>query len=271
VIATWQNDWSRAIASFEAALGLAKDESHVHFGFAGLLMRLLENERAAEHFERALALDRSTLVLREAARNEYMRGDFDAAQAFISEAMSLNVREDVDRATLIDVQIQIYVRRLEFLSRAAAGAEAEDVASVLLSYVRELPPGIFDSRMATHLLKVIPSLTALGRAGLSGPSASELLAYVEAEFLSADGGSRHGALVIVGAHRGYLKPEGRKIDYGFVCSDTAQDAFVHVTRVTRDVWDWMVTGGEITFDVGEDERGRWYIYNVARVGGLEEA
>lgn len=72
-------------------------------------------------------------------------------------------------------------------------------------------------------------------------------------------------LTLPGGHVGCMKIEGRKPDYGFLASSTAEDAFLHITRVSAETWSHLLGGGEVSYDIDQDEFGRVFAFNVSYV------
>ncbi len=261
-IAEIGNDWTRAVSSLETALRLEAEEPQIHFYLATLFMKLLDNDRAARHFENCLEIDPRPMVLREAARNEYMRCNFEDSQRLITLALdAIGPGQSDEYLRAVDVQIQLFVRKLEWGLSGDETSIPVSAARDLIKYLRSISQELFDDRMLGHLRKAIPQLIEMRRRGLDVESADEILRIIDA--ITRGEKPASGAGSSEGQHIGCLKEIGRREDYGFLESQTCPDSFIHITRVPAPLWDLMVAGEPVRFDSEVDSDGRRYAHNIS--------
>ena len=264
-IAQQQNDIPRAVAAYQAAIRVGPDQPQLHFFYAGLLMRIGENDLAASEFEMALNDGGNNgLVLREAARNEMIRHRWDAAQSLLTRAFGSGIKEHREGIKLTDLQIQIYTRRADAETRADQLDEAVKAVELLDGYLRQINRNQVDSLTVSHILKVLPTIRML-KAQLGGSDICNTLLqlihrdFSQGEILSneiendsdktfadpvSDSSSVNDERFI-----GRLKNQGRKPGYGFISSDSTTDIFVYRAEVHEKVWSAMISGAAITFEV----------------------
>jgi LuxR family glucitol operon transcriptional activator len=165
-VAQQQNDIPRALAAYQAAIKLAPEELQLHFFYAGLLMRIGERDLAAEEFDLALeGAVNNGLVWREAARNEMMRHQWSRAQELLTHAFELRIKEHRENIKLTDLQIQLFVRKIEAECRADQLHEAISTVKLLDTYLSNIESSSIDNITISHLSKVLPWLRDV-RAGL---------------------------------------------------------------------------------------------------------
>lgn len=262
-IALTQNDWSRAIEAFKNAISLDTEQPQLYTGLAGTLMRLLENNEAAEYFDKAIELDADSYTLREAARNQYMMANFDSAQGYLDRAFDAAGPYHYERMKLFDVQLQLFTRKAEYKLKQDLLDEALCAVDEFAAYLESIDPTAIDERLVFHALKVEPTIVALERA-LSKRPLETLRARQSLAKITSVGVGLEFELSLPGNHLGILKHEGRRADYGFLQSESIEDAFIHITRVPAEIWDWMLADGPVYFDVDQDDYGRPFAFNVSR-------
>lgn len=193
------------------------------------------------------------ILLREAARNELYRCNFNGAQALLNRALETGTDIVGERIKLIDLQMQVYGRELEYQLHHDRTELAEDAASRLANYLSTIKRSDMDRLMVQHLTRYRPALLSLnGRTSQS--CAQVVLDAISAHDLekmpvSADETSQQ-------RHLGRMKRTGHKPAYGFLESETCPDTYTHIGDVTPDIWEWMLGGGVVEFERLPGERGR---------------
>lgn len=262
LIALNQNDWSRAINAYETAIHLAPDEPQLHHFYAGLLMRMNENTRAAEEFEKAISLyGDDEMIFREAARNEMYRSNFDAAQQYIDRAVAAGNKVWGENIKLLDLQLQVHGRALEYKVRGGQLELALANVEALLSFLRSIDINTVDFTFAAHVRSYMPDLYFL-KGKLGNSSVSDLIDFIKANFALTEDEEECDPTPV----RGFLKQQGRKPRFGFIAANNGgRDTYVHASDVTPEIWDYMCKEGEVEFERGLGERGK--ACNVRKVTG----
>lgn len=253
LLAVSQNDWRRAIAAYETAIELAPEEQQLHFFFGGLLLRLNEHERAAEEFHKAMQLGAADAILfREAARNELYRCNFSEAQRLIERAFETGTEIAGERIKMMDLQMQIYGRELEYQVHHERFETASIAADSLSSYLATINLTTIDRRMSQHLSSYKTAVATL-LANMPCDGARNVLDLIQANephLPQAD------VEISAETHVGTMKRWGRKPTYAFLQSDTCKDTYVHLDDVGPDMWAWMLNDGEVEFGRLAGDRGK---------------
>lgn len=161
-VAQQQNDIPRALAAYQAAIKLAPNEPQLHFFYAGLLMRIGEHDLAADEFELALeGTGDNGLVIREAARNELMRHNWERAQSLLTQAFDVEIKEHKENIKLTDVQVQYFVRKTESDYKSDKLQDAVQNIIRLDTYLAKLDRTSIDSTTIMHLCRIIPWLRSV--------------------------------------------------------------------------------------------------------------
>jgi tetratricopeptide (TPR) repeat protein/cold shock CspA family protein len=257
-IASEANDVFRAIASYETALEFGEDQPQLHYFFGGLLMRADYTDRAAQEFDRALELDpESSSVYREAARNEFFRHDFKRARKLLDAAERFAQKSHRDLVILADLQIQSYVRELEFHVKTENRRPIPGALDRLLKELDALDLTLIDQTAANHIMSVLPALRIIERTEIPGtiPVISAIRAWIDTHLIQQ---TRSGATPKPGEERlGRMKSHGRQPTYGFVVDKNSGDQFfAHRSTMTGDLWDALCAGEEVVFEVVERNDGK---------------
>ncbi|HYJ31314.1 MAG TPA: hypothetical protein VEW25_13365 [Allosphingosinicella sp.] len=267
LLALSQNDWSRAISAYEAAIELAPDEFQLHFFFGGLLLRLNENDRAALEFEESMRLAGNDAILfREAARNELIRCNFTAAAKYLDQAEALGTPMS-EKIKLVDLRVQLFGRSMEYHLRHDNFSDAEESVEQLRTYLNSIQRSDIDRKLVDHLVKYLGPLSVLGSRYPNGP-ARDVHCYI-LSLLSTSARSDAVGVGEVETHFGYMKEGGRKPSFAFLHSETCPDTYVHIADVPLEVWQWMVSGGAVEFGRLPGERGK-AVYVKPVVGRRDE-
>ena len=147
-----QGDFARVADCYEHAIDLEPGQPQLPFFYAGFLMRIAEGDAAARWFERALAIDRDPLILREAARNEFSRGDFPKAQNYLDEAFTYNRTNWMHEVVLIDLQVQLFTRKSEFLLHNGDFSGALSSLKSLMEFLGNKDRTVFDEKLVRHIM-----------------------------------------------------------------------------------------------------------------------
>lgn len=252
------NDVFRAIAAYETALEFGDDQPQLHYFFAGLLMRADFSDQSAKEFDRAIELDPlSSAIYREAARNEFTRHDFKRARDLLESASRLSQKSHRDLLILSDLQIQSYIRELEFHVRTGNRREIPDALNRMSEQLDAMDLTLIDQTAANHIISVLPALSAVSSMKIQGTSASidSISKWIETHLVSNS--SAIEAVSHTGELRGRLKTHGRKPTFGFLV-DSASGAqfFVHKSTMTPVLWRGLWEGKEVFFEIFERQDGK---------------
>jgi LuxR family transcriptional regulator, glucitol operon activator len=259
-VAQQQNDWSRALSAMEAAISLAPEEPQLHFYAGGLLLRLSDNDRAAEYLARARELDpNENMIVREIARNEMIRCNFDAAEEAIRQCDQLRAHTDKDHVIALDLEIQLLLRKAEFYARTGEGMRGLASIRDLMLLLQGLDRKRLDERMIRHIARADVVLRMLDKLCGESDMLREFRDYVSSAYPAA---GIEGASKPLGMFRGRLRESGRTDTFGFLVGNRGVETFVHRKCATTAVWNHMLAGAEVAFDV-EPFEGRERACNLS--------
>lgn len=256
-----QGDVASSCNCYESALELAPEEPQIHFFFACMLMRGVNNELAEVHFAKALDLDpKSPVVLREAARNSFVTHNFEQADEFLQRAGELEFKSYKDKLVYTDLRIQLYVRKIAHRIQAGDWESAADSVTNLAKYVYSIDISIFDEKMISHLIGVMPYLARLIEVDVFGVAfAKDLGEWINRKFSEYIYGSQNPEPDLSLQYRnavGTLKMAGLQERYGFLKSDDGRETFVHASEAGQELWNRMVGGERIRYKIAKDANGK---------------
>lgn len=248
-IAQQQGNYVRALNSMKTAIELAPNEPQLHFFLGGLLMRNHQNDEAAISFELARELDpNSGAILREHARNEYLRFNFERAQELLDECFSKSYRSDKERTITNDLQVQNFGREVVLKVRRGEFDLASATMNRLIGFLRSLDPRDTDSRLWKGLFEnIIAVVRFRGRLSVS-PEDWEFVNDCLRENFDKDM-DIISSPVREGAYLGVLKLSGRKPNFGFIEGSFGDDVFVHRDSCSAQTWERMLVGCAVRYDV----------------------
>jgi len=249
------SDIPRAIAAYEAALEFGDSEPQLHFFFAGMLMRSGYLERAAHEFDRALAIDpNSEMILREAARNECRLHRFDRAQIYLARAATLPTRSQKHTIILMDLNIQMYVRKIGYFVELGDFSTAAGSCRDLLDFLSQCDERMFDETIFEHIRDVMGSLARIRRDGRTDDFAINALS----EWVRIHASLENQKRVLdsdSGTITGFLKQNGRKPTFGFLVDGQRNETFVAAANLDPDVWDWLNQDGAVSYEIASTPKG----------------
>ena len=258
------SDIPRAIAAYEAALEFGNDQPQLHFFFAGMLMRSGYLERAAMEFEQALSLDSdSEIVLREAARSEFRLNRYDRAQSYLNQAMLLPARSQRDKVILVDLNVQLFVRKADHFVEVGNFSSASDTCGDLLEFLGACDERMFDETIFEHIRDVLGPIARIRRDGRVNESSINALS----ERVRVHASLTNQKRVLDAAQRqcvGFLKQRGRQPTFGFLVDGNKNETFIAAANLDPQVWEWLNQDGAVTYDVSSTAKGKVAV-NVERV------
>lgn len=253
------SDVSRAITSYEAALEFGQSEPQLHFFFAGMLMRAGYFDRAEDEFSKASNLDQGNpIILREAARNAFQQHNYPQAEMFLKEAASSKTSTQRDLVILMDLQIQLHVRRIEHLVVKQSFAEAIERCDAFLAFLQTLDRRFFDGTMRSHIQSIFSAVANIRRNARTGDTAGldKLSDWVRTHANLDSGNNVTPGAKAAGSRSGYLKQFGRKQTFGFIVEADGTETFIAAATVSIEIWEWLNGGGTVLFDTTETLKGQ---------------
>jgi tetratricopeptide (TPR) repeat protein len=227
-----------------------------------MLLRSGYDDLASEQFERAIAIDPNAApVLREAARCELRRANFDLAYKYLKEADNNSGHSIKETALIIDLWIQYYQSHTDFLSTNGALTEAEKLFGELLTYLKSVDFRLFDKKIIDHLLKVEPAIRSVRRdTRIISKNAGLLVDWINTNIYD-------GQNLEVSEDRliGELKVRGRRDTYGFLETRDGREFFIAAGNTTADVWRWLQDDGAVEFSFRTKMDGRTEAFDVERI------
>ena len=257
-----QGDVSGALASYEAAFDLARDQPQLHYFYGGFLMRSYGDFAAArEQFDAALAIDpNETAVLREASRANFFLYDFERAQGHINAAWKAGFKTFRDEVIVNDLQAQLYVREADHLLSTGDPRGAAEAVRRLHDFLRTVKPDVVDDTMIDHLAKVFPVIDALAQLPIADMSVLESTEYsvrnLSPRHRLASAGTLYDREPIYD-RSGELREQGRTPSFGFLRDTFGVDTYVSKTSVSATLWKDMCAGRTVRFDIHSDGHRTW--------------
>lgn len=257
-----QGDVAGALASYEAALDIAKDQPQINFFYGGFLMRSYGDFAAArDQFDLALAIDHNeTAVLREASRANFFLYDFERAQHHIDVAWKAGFKTFRDEVIVNDLQAQLYVRQADHLLSTGDPRGAQDAVQRLHDFLRTVKPEVVDDMMIDHLAKVFRVLDGLSRVPIADISMLESTNYFIRNLSPRHTFSNQrdsGNQEPVYDQSGELRQQGRTTNFGFLRDAFGNDTYVHRNSVTATLWKDMCAGRTVRYDIYSDGNRTW--------------
>lgn len=259
-ISAKRGDFARAHLAYETAVDLEPDKTQLLCFYAGFLMRAQEHERADEVLSRALELDPDEAVLlREAARNKFFRYDFAAAQDLIDRVWRLPFRSLKDEVIVNDLQIQLYTRKIWHHVDSGNPKEALVAAEGLAEFLTNMDVRLMDEPMLAHLLRVGPALVRLERFQEFDPK--DIVGKLRRQ-VSDVLGEINGHAGDLKSEVGEMKTVGRQPNYAFLRNVDEIDTFVSRQEVSEDLWQQMILGTMVQYDVVTNAEGKTKAVNI---------
>jgi LuxR family transcriptional regulator, glucitol operon activator len=146
-------DMAAAEQNYEMAVDIDASQPQLFLWYAGFAMRRLQDSaKASELFDSALKIDpESSILLREAARNELFVPDFNRAQAILDRAKKIKFNIHKDNVIIYDLQAQLYIRRATALMQGGNFIDSVNDLVSLRSFVDGLSKSYIDQRFVEHL------------------------------------------------------------------------------------------------------------------------
>lgn len=258
---TW-SDIPRSVDGYEAALEYGENQPQLHFFFAGMLARSDDTERAATEFAKALEMDpNASPVLREAARCEMRRMNFDVALNYLNRADQSSGDSMKEAVLIIDLWIQYYQRRIDYFVSNHAYTRANNLCGEMLDYLEKSDIRFFDRVIIDHVLKIEPSIRTLRlEPRIDSEDAVKLAAWIDESIIHANEfGFEDGMFV------GSLKERGRRENFGFLVDSTGREFFIAAANTSPQVWAWLNANKPVEFSVRTKNDGRKEAFNVSIV------
>lgn len=262
-------DYARATSSYETALALGQDQPQLYYFLAHFQMTVFSDySSASENYDKAIELGLKTVtVLTEAARNEFFRYEFDRAQRYIFEASTVINQNFKDKAKLLDVNAQLYIRGAEFKEDKGDFDGALADMEHLHFLIKDKPLESFDSVLVEHLMKV-PSRIDRLRQNFSSASAQGVIDALR-DLLSGLPNAPQRPQTTGETERKYysgkMKPVGSYAQFGFLRDTWGADAFIAKRAVSDDLWYDLCQGVQVMYEIGTDAQSRTFARNVTRV------
>ncbi|MDG6078428.1 hypothetical protein E3U23_04385 [Erythrobacter litoralis] len=258
---TW-SDIPRSIDAYEAALEYGESQPQLHFFFAGMLARSDDSDRAAEEFAKALELDpEASPVLREAARCEMRRTNFDVAFNYLSRADELSGDSLKESVLIIDLWVQYFQRKTDYLVNNDALTSANYTCGEMVIYLEKVDLRLFDRVIIDHILKIEPSLRTLKmETRIENRNAFQLDEWIALNILE-----KHNFGFEDGKFIGGLKEKGRRDNFGFLVDTNGREFFIAAANTSPTVWRWLNENNPVEFSVRTKNDGRKEAFNVSRL------
>lgn len=271
-VASSGGDVIRAINCYEEAFEHCSDQPHLHYFFAGLLMRASYYDRAKEEFEKAIALDgSSSAIYREAARNELYRFNFQEADDLLSKASEFSSKSDKERIVLSDLAIQVCIREIDFQIMSRNLSAAKEPLIKLRTRLEALEKNLIDYTMREHILNALPKLATLENQLDGCQDDIHAIRTWMRRFLRHDGGAVPRAeatdSATQGLKMGRLRSAGLKPNFGFLEDEASQEhVFVHRNSLSPEDWYKLTQGARAQFKVELGTDGKTKATDVSLVG-----
>lgn len=252
------SDLPRAIEAYEAALHYGEHQSQVHFFYGGMLLRAGYVDLACSQFASALTIDSDAApVLREAARAEMRRSNFDVAENYLSRADIDSGKSLKEMTLIIDLWIQFFQRKTDFLVNNDALIEADIECGRFIEYLQNSDIRLFDYKIVDHLLKIESSIKTLCRdMRLDAKMAPELRDWIIENILRGNGFELDDGRFV-----GTLKKNGRRDTFGFMVTADGREFFVPATNPGTKIWSALNEDQPAEFAVRTKPDGRTEAYD----------
>lgn len=264
-----QGDVTGALASYEAAIDLAKDQPQLNFFYGGFLMRSYGDFAAArDQFDLALKVDpNETAVLREASRASFFLYDFERAQDHIESAWRAGFKTFRDEIIVNDLHAQLYVRQAVHLFETGDLRGAQDAVRKLHDFLIAVKPEVIDDTMIGHISNVLRVVESISRLAIA-----DLVMLENTTCLINRLSPHHQNNVIkttptsetIYDQSGELKQQGRTPTFGFLRDAFGNDTYVHRSNVNATLWRDMCAGKTVRYDIHSDGSRTW-AENVALI------
>jgi len=268
-IAYRTGDYPRAHSSYEAALELDSNQPQVNYFFAGFLMRTFSDyEKAKVYFKKALKIDPdSPQVLREAARNYFFLLEFDEAKKCLDRAMEIGSTKIRDTIILNDLLMQYYIRKSEHQEATGDPRGAVKVLKDLYEFLDKYDHDQFDQMMIGHLSKVNTVIDKLSKNIYVNDSdfLGDIKSLVSNFAPSVTVEKMPDEEPEIRFLSGVLKDRGRTETFGFLRDIWGTEVYLARNSVDADLWDDLVNGQRVMFEVGISPNGLTYAKNVTRL------
>lgn len=256
-----------ALQNYEVAIEIDQNQPQLFFWFGGFVMRYLNDSvRASTLFDEALKLDpKSSAVLREAARNEFLVPDFEKAQSLLDRAMELELKSHKETVIICDLQAQLYIRKASAFVQAGDYKGGIEILETLRAFIDKLDRTYIDRRFIEHISKT--RTFCLRTLELRAPIQHQSRVYELTQWVdnfvtiriqtlagqqivdqirkNAAGPSLDEDEVYVGC----LKQAGRQPSFGFLVTPDGREAFLHKSSVAPDTWALLQSGVYVKFKV----------------------
>jgi tetratricopeptide (TPR) repeat protein/cold shock CspA family protein len=268
-VASESGDFGLANDAYEAAIDVDNSQPQIIYFYANFLVKSYNYEKAAELYRKAIELDPNCSILpREAARVEMLMGNFESARSLIEKSKSLKGQTIRDEIILLDIEVQIITRSVDQCMRAKRLRDAIDICCDLCDLILNIPPGRVDSKLASHIQSGVDLAYEL--INVADDIGQSKLAIVLGKVLDGKSSEwlrpQYGNISVSGVRKsvGKLKSEGRQLSFGFLRDMNDVDTFVHRSEVEVDVWQHMISGEAVEYEIltdGEKTRA----FNVTRI------
>lgn len=269
-IASLSGDNSRAQDAYLSALEVGGKQPQIHLLYGGFLLRKFgDHESALDQFQLAIDLDKEAgTAYIEATRASLYLFNFDGAQEYLNLATVHATMDQKTQCILCDLQVQIHWRKIEHVIRQNETDQTHKSICALVEFVRGVGFESVDTVLIDRLKKYLVSIPAL-----KAKSDEELrrdLGELEGQLLELlklagiTGYSEHNSEAKDSPTRvGELKKAGRQSSYGFLVDLEGVETFVFRGTTEQEVWNAMLGGEKVRYEISQDQEGRTRAENVA--------
>lgn len=253
-----KGDFTNAKISYETAIEVAGEQSHIYYFYAGFLLRAYNDTASAmQVLDSAYKIDPNSVeVVRELARVSLYEYDFDKTHKLLSNWQRLDVKSSREATKLADLQIQAYTRQLEYLMASSSTPDILKSTTSFEEIIDNFDRDWLDGTLIGHLDDAASILQKIHRSQHD----VEILPLLD-KICSLTHRRSNGSTI------GKLKEKGLQPTYGFLVDLEGGETFVSKHDTDDRVWRLMCEGGMVSYDVVErDDKKR-----AANVVILKEA
>jgi tetratricopeptide (TPR) repeat protein len=226
-------DNPRAQDAYISAVEIGVNQPQVHLLYGGFFLRTFNDpDTALEQFKAAIELDgKSSFAQIEAARATLYLSDFEVAQEYLNNAVSLAPNDSKTQQILCDLQVQIFWRKIEFVVNQNEESEIIISLNNFASFIAGLSVTDIDGHLVSRFQNYLRSITSFKGKGAS-KYLNELANLEEQinDLLSISGITSHTDNANAGntSHTmiGELKKAGQRPGFGFIVDLEGTETFV---------------------------------------------
>ncbi|WP_170787080.1 tetratricopeptide repeat protein [Ruegeria lacuscaerulensis] len=269
-MASLSGDNARAQDAYISAIEIGEKQPQVHLLYGGFLLRKFgDYEAALEQFQNAIELDgESSTSYIEATRASLYLFDFEGAQKYLDKARVHAPADQKTQCILCDMQVQIHWRRMEHSLRQGELNAACGSIDSLATFLQGIGFDSIDSVLIERLKKYLGTIPSIG-SKLNDDSnikleklTSQLKDLLALSGISerkvGEGVDNYGLTKV-----GELKKAGLQSSYGFLVDLEGAETFVYRGSTETEVWNAMLRGVKVRYEIETDSDGRTRAGNVA--------